>query len=72
MQNVNHMWSDVLRLAGCGERAVLSSRAAIQWHLLLCLFVEHKSELKLFLKSIEKREEELDAPAPLLWQAVFT
>lgn len=57
MQNVNHMWSDVLRLAGCGERAVLSSQTAIQWHLLLCLFVEHKSELKVFLKSIERKKK---------------
>lgn len=73
VQNVNHMWSDVLRLAGCGERAVLSSQTAIQWHLLLCLFVEHKSELKVFLKSIEKKKkEELDALGPLLWQGVFT
>lgn len=57
MQNVNHMWSDVLRLAGCGERAVLSSQTAIQWQLLLCLFVEHKSELKVFLKSIERKKK---------------
>lgn len=43
------MWSDVLRLAGCGYRARLPSNG------IFCLAPQHKSELKVFLNFLKKR-----------------